>query len=153
MAFFGRTMAEYLEMLALDPDGAPAFDPGCRQRPGQLRRHPDALVYGDIEAFYREKYAALERFSADYRKRRDTGRYVAGALPSLPFADQAFDLVITANFLMVYAPLGDGGMHDSDRRSAVRGAHDPIDFAPADPAEAFHCQTTASETESRPTGS
>lgn len=34
-------------------------------------------------------------------------------LPELPFGDRAFDLVLSANFLMVYAPLADGGMHDA----------------------------------------
>lgn len=153
VAFFGRTMAEYLQMLALDPDrlrGLSVLDvasgPGsfvaeslaagidvtgcdplydgdpetitsqgkadidaCRE---QIRRNPGSLVYEDIEAFYREKYAALDRFSTDYRQRRSEGRYVAGALPSLPFSDRSFDIAVTANFLMVYAPLGDGGMHD-----------------------------------------
>jgi hypothetical protein len=47
---------------------------------------------------------------ADFWRRCGESRYVAGALPSLPFADAAFDLVLTANFLMVYAPLQDGGM-------------------------------------------
>lgn len=155
VAFFGRTMAEYLEMLALDPDrlrdlsildvasGPGSFvaeslaagldvtgcdplyggDPetitaqgkadidACRE---QVRRNPASLVYEDVEAFYRAKYDALDRFSADYRQRRGKGRYVAGSLPSLPFPDRSFDLVVTANFLMVYAPLADGGMHDGD---------------------------------------
>jgi hypothetical protein len=39
---------------------------------------------------------------------------VAGALPELPFEDQSFNLVLSANFLMVYAPLADGGMHNGD---------------------------------------
>lgn len=155
VAFFGRTMAEYQQMLALDPDalrglaildvasGPGSFvaeslglgfnvtgcdplygsDPetitaqgkadidACRE---QIRRTPGALVFDDIDVFYREKYTALERFAADYAKRRHDGRYRAGALPSLPFADREFDLVMTANFLMVYAPLEDGGMHAGD---------------------------------------
>lgn len=36
----------------------------------------------------------------------------SGALPELPFEDRAFDLTLTGNFLLVYAPLADGGMHD-----------------------------------------
>jgi hypothetical protein len=77
----------------------------------QIRRNPGVLVYADIDAFYGDKCAALERFAADYAKRRHDGRYIAGALPALPFPDGSFDLVLTANFLMVYAPLEDGGMH------------------------------------------
>lgn len=152
VAFFGRTLAEYLQMFSLDmaqlcgrtildvASGPGSFvaeaathgldvtgcdplysgDPeaitaqgkadidACRE---QISRNPSVLVYGDIEAFYRDKYAALERFAEDFRKRRHDGRYVAGALPSLPFEDRSFDIVLTANFLMVYAPLEDGGMH------------------------------------------
>jgi SAM-dependent methyltransferase len=155
VAFFGRTLAEYLQMFSLDPaelrgqrildvaSGPGSFvaealalgldvigcdpmyngDPeaiaaqgkadidACRE---QIRRNPTVLVYSDIDAFYGDKYVALERFAADFRNRRTEGRYVAGALPSLPFADRAFDLVLTANFLMVYAPLEDGGMHAGD---------------------------------------
>ena len=155
VAFFGRTLAEYLQMLSLDQEGLrglkildvasgpgsfiaealamgldatgcdPMYDgdPGaivaqgkadidaCRE---QIRRNPGVLVYADIEVFYGDKYAALERFAADYAKRRYDGRYIAGALPSLPFTDRSFDLVLTANFLMVYAPLEAGGMHAGD---------------------------------------
>lgn len=153
VAFFGRTLGEYLQMLALDLDelrgqrildvasgpgsfvaealalglDATGCDPlyaqdaamitaqgkadidSCRE---QIRRHPGVLVYGDIDAFYEKKYRALERFAVDFRNRGGERRYVAGALPALPFEDRAFDLVLSANFLMIYAPLADGGMHD-----------------------------------------
>lgn len=155
VAFFGRTLAEYLQMFSLEEtelhglrildvaSGPGSFvaealargwdatgcDPmyggvprdiaaqgkadidACRE---QIRSNPGVLVYDDIEAFYAAKYAALERFSGDFSARRDSGRYVAGALPSLPFPDRDFDLVLTANFLLVYAPLADGGMHAGD---------------------------------------
>jgi len=155
VAFFGRTLAEYLQMFSLSSaelrgrkildvaSGPGSFvaealelgwdATGCDPMYGgdpeaivaqgktdidacrvQIRRSPGVLVYDDIDAFYGAKYAALERFAADYRQRRSAGHYVAGALPSLPFGDGAFDLVLTANFLMVYAPLADGGMHDGD---------------------------------------
>lgn len=155
VAFFGRTLAEYLQMFALGLDDlrglkildvasgpgsfvAEAFTLGldvtgcdpmyvrdaatitlqgrtdidtCRE---QIRHNPGVLVYRDIDEFYREKYAALERFAADFRRRDGERRYVAGALPKLPFEDGAFDLVLCANFLMIYAPLADGGMHDGN---------------------------------------
>lgn len=155
VAFFGRTLAEYLSMFALDLDelrglkildvasgpgsfvaealamglDATGCDPmyaqdaatiaaqgerdidACRD---QIRKSPGALVYRDIGKFYGEKYSALERFAADFRRRRGESRYVAGALPVLPFEDGSFDLVLSANFLMIYAPLADGGMHDGN---------------------------------------
>jgi SAM-dependent methyltransferase len=153
VAFFGRTLAEYLKMFSLELEAlrgekildvasgpgsfvaealamgldATGCDPmyaqdadtiaaqgqadidSCRE---QIRRNPGVLAYRDIEKFYAEKYAALEKFAADFRQRRGESRYVAGALPSLPFPDRAFDVVLSANFLMIYAPLADGGMHD-----------------------------------------
>lgn len=167
VAFFGRTLAEYLRMFALDvaelrgrkildvASGPGSFvaealalgldatgcdpmythDPAaiaaqgrrdidaCRE---QITRHPGVLVYRDIDEFYAEKYRALETFAADFRQRGGQGRYVAGALPGLPFDAGSFDLVLSANFLMVYAPLADGGMHDGEEfglefhRRAVR---------------------------------
>jgi hypothetical protein len=51
---------------------------------------------------------------ADFWRRCGESRYVAGALPSLPFADAAFDLALTGNFLLVSSPLADGGMHDGN---------------------------------------
>ena len=155
VAFFGRTLAEYLQMFALSLDelgGATILDvasgPGsfvaealalgldatgcdplygrgadeitargradidaCRE---QLRRKPGVLVYRDIDRFYADKNTALAVFAADFRRRRGDGRYVAGALPSLPFPDASFDVVLSANFLMIYAPLAAGGMHDGD---------------------------------------
>lgn len=155
VAFFGRTLAEYLSMFVLDlgelrglkildvASGPGSFvaealargldatgcDPmyaqdaatiaaqgkadidACRE---QIRRNPGVLVYEDIVRFYDEKYRALEKFAVDFRHRGGECRYVAGALPVLPFEDGAFDLVLSANFLMVYAPLADGGMHDGE---------------------------------------
>lgn len=152
VAFFGRTLGEYLGMFSLEMEAlrglrildvasgpgsfvaealargidATGCDPmyaeeadmvaaqgkadidSCRE---QIRRNPGVLVYRDIDGFYAEKYAALETFVADFRRRRGEGRYVAGSLPNLPFEDRRYDLVLSANFLFVYAPLADGGMH------------------------------------------
>lgn len=153
VAFFGRTLAEYLEMFALNLESlrglkildvasgpgsfvaealamgldATGCDPmygqdaatiaaqgkrdidACRE---QISQHPGVLAYRDIDEFFRAKYAALEKFAADFRQRQGERRYIAGALPALPCGDGAFDVVLSANFLMVYAPLVDGGMHD-----------------------------------------
>ena len=83
----------------------------CRE---QIRRNPGILVYEDIDHFYAEKYRALEKFAADFRHRSGERRYIAGTLPELPFDHEAFDVVLSANFLMIYAPLADGGMHDGN---------------------------------------
>ena len=128
VAFFGRTLAEYLKMFSLDLEAlrglkvldvasgpgsfvaealamgldATGCDPmyaqdadtiaaqgkadieSCRE---QIRRNPGVLAYGDIEKFYAETYAALEKFAADFRQSRGESRYVSGALPSLHDGD------------------------------------------------------------------
>ena len=93
----------------------------CRE---QLRRNPGVLVYRDIDRFYADKFAALEMFAADFRRRRSEGRYVPGALPSLPFEDRAFDLVLSANFLGTPTRRSSPGALPAGRRrgSARRGA-------------------------------
>ncbi len=53
---------------------------------------------------------AMEIFLKDYTAGRASGRYVAAQLPSLPFADQSFDIVLSANLLFLYSDTNSGGM-------------------------------------------
>jgi hypothetical protein len=64
----------------------------------------------DVDKFCRDKLTALARFSSDFVAGRADGRYIAASLPDLPFANRAFDVVLTANFLMAYAPSTHGGI-------------------------------------------
>jgi len=69
----------------------------------QLREKEDLFVwdeYGDPETRGRYQRAAAERFLADYAANPD--RYVAGGLPELPFADDAFDLTLSGNLCFLY---------------------------------------------------
>jgi hypothetical protein len=50
-----------------------------------------------------------ERFLADYATHPE--RYVASALPDLPFADDAFDLTLSANLLFLYDDRLEEGFH------------------------------------------
>lgn len=97
-------------VTAVDPMyGPPASALGeecaaaVRRSLGQLREKRDLFVwsfYGDVETRGRFLRAAAERFLADYALH--SGRYVAAALPDLPFASNAFDLVLSGNFLFLY---------------------------------------------------
>ena len=62
----------------------------------------------DLEACRQEHLQALELFLADRQAHPD--RYLAAALPKLPFADGHFDLVLSGHLLMAYAPTRDGGL-------------------------------------------
>jgi hypothetical protein len=49
------------------------------------------------------RVAAARRFLADLDSGARAGRYVAGALPRLPFPDHAFDLALCSHFLFLYS--------------------------------------------------
>jgi len=71
--------------------------------------NPDSPRFKDPDAFVRTKYEALARFVSDFAVGRGT-RYVAASLPTLPFADRRFDLVLASHFLFCYADVREGGM-------------------------------------------
>lgn len=85
---------------------------------GEIRRAMDALdgvtdqyrweYYPDRATLERHRWAALGRFLADYPT---TDRYVAGALPTLPFPDDTFDLTLSAHLLFLYADRFDHAFH------------------------------------------
>lgn len=62
--------------------------------------------------FMRLKLEALDSFVDMYRSNRD--RYVAASLPSLPFEDGSFDLVLSGHFLFLYASLERGGLMSNE---------------------------------------
>ena len=62
----------------------------------------------DAEA---DRRAAARWFLADYEGNARHGRYVRGALPLLPFLDGAFDLVLCAHLLFIYAARFDFAWH------------------------------------------
>jgi SAM-dependent methyltransferase len=46
---------------------------------------------------------AMRGFLADFPTGLEQGRYLAGGLPELPFADKQFDLALCSNFLFLYS--------------------------------------------------
>src|SRR5918994_820885 len=72
----------------------------------QTRRNRDDFVWDEItsvEHLHKVRLAAMEDFLVDYDSGRNAGRYVAAAVPSLPFRDRAFDLGICSHFLFLYS--------------------------------------------------
>jgi hypothetical protein len=57
------------------------------------------------------RMAAMNEFLADYDAGRRSGRYVAGALPHLPFGDDSFDLALCSHFLFLYSDEVSGDDH------------------------------------------
>lgn len=68
------------------------------------RNHADFIwrEIPDIDALGRVRTAAMQQFLADYPSGRNSGRYVAAALPTLPFADSEFDLALCSHLLFLY---------------------------------------------------
>lgn len=72
----------------------------------QLLQNVQDFVWDVIrspEELRRVRMAAMRRFLADYDLGREEGRYVAAALPSLPFREKQFDLALCSHFLLLYS--------------------------------------------------
>lgn len=68
-----------------------------------VRDTEDTYAWGffrDVDDHLARRMAALDAFDADRRAHPD--RYVAGALPDLPFEDGAFHLAVSSHLLFVY---------------------------------------------------
>jgi len=50
-----------------------------------------------------QRMTAMRQFLADFNLGHREGRYVAGALPRLPFANDSFDLALSSHFLFLYS--------------------------------------------------
>ena len=155
VAFFGRTLDEYIRFFALDPAklrrravldvaaGPASFTVEASRRGidavavDPWYGHPVAALAGQVQQDYRRMFAQMRAkprlfrlksftslavaeadrrsaarwFLADYEGNLRHGRYVRGALPLLPFLDGAFDLVLCAHLLFIYAARFDFGWH------------------------------------------
>lgn len=88
----------------------------------EIAQHYDFSWTGGLLRYVERRQRAGDRFLADFaRDRADgTGRYVAAALPILPFADATFDLALVPNLLFTYANLFDRRWHLAGIRELVR---------------------------------
>jgi hypothetical protein len=71
----------------------------------QTRENFDEFVWTDfasVDALGAARMRAMNRFLADYEEKPGASRYVAAALPALPFVDRAFDIVVCSHFLFLY---------------------------------------------------
>jgi hypothetical protein len=93
----------------------------------QVRATPQDWVWsyhGSPDGLRANRVAVLERFLTDYEDGRAEGRYVAGTLPRLPFADAAFDLALCSHFLFLYSEHFDYGFHRDAIRELLRLARE-----------------------------
>ncbi|MQA91764.1 MAG: methyltransferase domain-containing protein [Gemmatimonas sp.] len=83
-----------------------AFEPVAERMLEGMRSARDRFDwtdYGSPEAVVERRGATLRRFALDRSRASSDGRYVAGRLPELPFASDAFDLVLCSHLLFLYS--------------------------------------------------
>ncbi len=103
------------------------FDECAGPLMSQVRATPEHYVWTvhrDPDELLRHRRTAMDAFLADYASRAHDGRYVAAALPALPFADGAFDLAIVSHLLFLYSELLDLAFHEASIRELCRVAHE-----------------------------
>ena len=93
----------------------------------QVRAMPEHYVWTyhrDPDGLLRNRRAAMDRFVAAYASGPARGRYVAAALPALPFADGVFDLAVVSHLLFLYSVLLDLTFHERSIRELCRVARE-----------------------------
>jgi hypothetical protein len=84
--------------------------------------------YPDVHAHDQARRDAAERFAHDITAHPE--RYVAAALPSLPFTDRSFDLVLSGHLLFTYTDRLDWGFHLQSLLELVRVARAQVRVFP-----------------------
>lgn len=80
----------------------------------------DWSFYGSPEQHRSLREESLRRFADDFRSEGARERYVAAALPNLPFADNFFSLVVCSHFLFLYADSFDESFHTAAIEELLR---------------------------------
>jgi SAM-dependent methyltransferase len=84
--------------------------------------------YGDPAHRTSLRTVAAQRFLTDMRARPD--RYIAGALPHLPLADNSFDLVVCSHLLFTWSDQYDEEWHRRALRELIRVARREVRIFP-----------------------
>ncbi len=87
-------------------------------------------AFGSFEEAEISRRTAADRFLADYAAHFVHGRYVGASLPLLPFFDRAFDHVLCAHLLFVYAKRFDFDFHLAACRELVRVSREDVRIHP-----------------------
>lgn len=125
-SFAAEACARKIHAVAVDP----LYDCGAAELSGRLQRaHTSGATRAGLAArrvgqrppgpdleIGSDRRSAAERFLADYETNFIDNRYVAGALPQLPFLDGTFDLVLCGGLLFVEA----GGLDPDWNLAACR---------------------------------
>ena len=93
----------------------------------QVKMRPERYVWREFanpDALGATRLAAMENFLAGYEAGKSAGRYIEGVLPSLPFADDSFDLALCSHLLFLYSEQLDADFHIAAVRELLRVTRD-----------------------------
>jgi hypothetical protein len=108
----------------------------------QVYAHPGNYVWAyhrNPDELLRRRRQVMRTFAGDFRAGAAEGRYVAAALPDLPFPDKAFDLAICSHFLFLYSNALDFEFHRESVLELCRVAEEVRIF----PLTALDCEPSA----------
>jgi hypothetical protein len=91
----------------------------------ETERNKEEFVWRHVESVSdlgRMRRAAMDEFLADYEVGTKEFRYVAGALPELPFVDKTFELALCSHFLFLYSEQYDLSFHIQSLQELCRVA-------------------------------
>jgi len=144
---WGRSFDEYVAMFALSDADLDKTILGCGDGPAnfnremtrtriretrravidQTRKNRHEFVWEhvrSVEELERLRLHAMDEFLEDYPSGLAEGRYVAGALPRLPFADRRFDLALCSHLLFLYSARLSAEFHLRSIRELCRVARE-----------------------------
>lgn len=78
----------------------------------------------DVEALGRRRRTAMRLFLEDFDTGKAAGRYVVAELPTLPFADDLFDMAVCSHFLFLYSEQLSADFHVASIRELCRVSRD-----------------------------
>lgn len=72
----------------------------------QVEASPDDWVWNyhkNVQGLKKSRTETMKKFTADFARGLQEGRYVSGELPTLNFSDKQFDLALCSHFLFLYS--------------------------------------------------
>ena len=89
----------------------------------QTRQNQDKFVwtkFSSVDELAKVRMQAMDEFCRDFESGKQQGRYINASLPTLPFPDGHFDLVLSAHLLFFYSANRDLAFHLDAVRELLR---------------------------------
>ena len=103
------------------------FDAVLDEIIAQIKASPDDWVWtyhSSPEELRASRIHTMKLFIRDFEAQRESGRYVVGELPVLPFENQQFDLALCSHFLFLYSDSFSVDFHIASIREMLRVARE-----------------------------